>query len=297
MKRPREPMTGSAPGGRPLHAQSLADRGPLAVAALALAVLSAGCGGGGDLTSDIAMVDPTEEVLAFGPADTVYIDPSYRLGPGDNLKLVFLFDHELDDEIIVRPDGAINLPILGDVIVAGLTPGQLADTIRTAYSRYYTNPQLAVNLKEFAPPQCYILGEVKYPRAVEIRPGMSVAGAVAAAGGPTEYGNLRSTVLVRRVAHNQAVARRFDFLRFAEGRGMSGELYLQDYDIIYVPKTFVGKLVSVVDQLFGRMTQLPVFYLRGWEAFNTDLVYNREIRPSEVDTGGSNSAGAQREAH
>lgn len=256
-----------------------------------------GCGGGNDLDGDITMLDPSEEVLTFGTSDTAYVDPSYRLGPGDHLRLVFLFDHDLDDDIIVRPDGAINLPILGDLMVVGLTPGQLADTIRTAYGQYYTNPQLAVNLKEFAPPQCYVLGEVKSPKAIEIRPGMSVAAAIAQAGGQTEYGNLRSTVLVRRVAHNRAVARRFDLMRFAEGRGVSSDLYLQDFDIIYVPKSFLGKLVNVVDQLFGKMTQVPVFYLRGWEAFNTDLVYNRVIRPSEVDSNGSNATGAQREAY
>lgn len=283
--------------GRPLASRGSGRRAVSWLSSGALLLALAGCGGGSVPEGDITLLDPAEEVLAFGPADTTYTDPSYRLGPGDFLKLVFLFDHELDDEIIVRPDGAINLPILGDVRVAGLTPGQLADTIRTAYGRYYTNPQLAVNLKEFAPPQCYILGEVKYPKAVDIRPGMSVAGAIAAAGGPTEYGNLRSTVLIRRLAHNQAVARRFDFLKFAEGRGLSSDLYIQDYDIIYVPKSFLGKLVSVVDQLFGEMTQVPVFYLRGWEAFNTDLVYNREIRPSEVESGGSSPAGAQRKAH
>jgi polysaccharide export outer membrane protein len=258
------------------------------------ALVLTGCAGGGGMNGDVTMVDPAKEVVTFGPPDSVYVDPSYRLGPGDTIRMVFLFDHDLDDEIIVRPDGAINLPILGDIMVAGLTPGQLADTVMVAYGRYYTNPQLSINLKDFAPPKVYVLGDVKYPKAVDIRPGMTVAGALAEAGGPNEFADLRNTVLVRRLAKNQAMAKRFDVLRFTEGRPMSSDLYLQDYDIVFVPKTFIGKLVTVVDSIFGKLTDIPVFYLRGWEAFNTDLVYNREIRPSEVPvTGGA----ASREAH
>ena len=70
---------------------------------------------------------------------------------------------------------------------------------------------------------------------------------------------------------------------------MTSDLYLQDYDIVYVPKTFIGKLATTVNDIFAKLTILPVFYLRGWEAFNTDLVYNRQIRPSEIPASGSNA--------
>ena len=264
-------------------------RGAILTLLLFVAGMTGCAGSNSDLEGDVTLADPTEESVTFGPSDSVYVDPSYRLGPGDTIRMVFLFDHDLDDVIIVRPDGAINLPILGDLMVAGTTPGQLADTVRAAYGRYYTNPQLSINLTEFAKPKVYILGDVKYPKSVDIRPGMTVAGALADAGGPTEFADLRHTVLVRRLARNKAVARRFDLLRFAEGRPLSSDLYLQDYDIVYVPRTFVGKLVTVVNDIFGKLVALPVFYLRGWEAFNTDLVYNREIRPSEIPTSGASA--------
>lgn len=253
-----------------------------------------GCSGGPRPAGDVTLSISDDEFLDFGPADTSYVDNSYRLGPGDELKLVFMFDHELDDQIIVRPDGAINLPILGDIMVAGQTPGDLARRVQEAYGRYYTNPQLSINLTKFAPPQCYVLGEVHYPKAVEVRPGMTVAAVVAEAGGATEVGDLRRAVVVRRVAYNRAVARRFDVLRYAEGRDLSSDIYLRDYDIVYVPKTFLGKLTAVVDQLFGKLVAVPVFYLRGWEAFNTDLVYNRTIRPSELPSTSSQAPAARR---
>jgi protein involved in polysaccharide export with SLBB domain len=226
----------------------------------------------------VTMAD--EEVVGFGPKDSTYVDPSYRLGPGDVVQLKFLFDRNLDSEITVRPDGGINLPILGDLIVAGKTPGNLATQISEAYGRYYTNPQLSVNLTKFAPPQAYVLGEVRYPKAVEIRPGMTVLGAIADAGGQNEFADLGNVVLIRRTALTQAVARRFNPGRFARGDGMTSDFFLQDYDIIYVPKSFIGRLTTMVDLIFNHLVAIPVFYLRGWEAFNTDLVYNRPLTPN-----------------
>jgi polysaccharide export outer membrane protein len=233
-----------------------------------------------------------EDVVGFSPADTTHVDPSYRLGPGDEIDMVFLFDSSLNARIIVRPDGGINLPILGDITVAGETPGRLARRIAEAYSRYYTNPQLSINLTRYAPSQCYVLGAVRYPKAVQIRPGMTILGALADAGGPTDLANMKSTVLIRRVSHNQAVARRVNLARFTGGRGLSSDLYLHDFDIVYVPTTFVGKITLIVDQIFGKLVSVPVFYLRGWEAFNTDLVYNRPIRPSEVQQEAGIPAGS-----
>ncbi len=255
------------------------------VASLLLAAVSlSACGGSRNIALNGLTVVKDEDVVVFSPADTTYIDPSYRLGPGDEIEMNFLFDRGLNSRVIVRPDGGINLPILGDVIVAGETPGHLAEQIASAYSRYYTNPQLSINLTKYAPAECYVMGAVKYPKAVEIRPGMSLAGALAAAGGSEQGANLKSLLLIRRMSHKQAIARRIDMAALMGGKGMSSDLYLQDYDIIFVPTTFLAKLTGTIRQVFDSAMLLPVFYLRGWEAFHTDLVYNRQIRPSEVPT-------------
>lgn len=240
-----------------------------------------GCGGGGvPELQGITLSD--DDMIDFGPADTTYVDNSYRLSPGDRIELDFLFDRSLDATITVRPDGGINLPILGDIIVAGQTPGALSRQIAQAYGQYYTNPQLSINLTEYAPPQVYVLGEVRYPKAVVIRPGMTVLGAIAEAGGSTDLSSMKSTVLVRRTGQSRAVARRFNPLEFARGQGVSSDLFLQDYDIIYVPRSFIGKVTTAVDQIFGTLTAAPVLYLRGWEAFNTDRVYGRITTPNNT---------------
>jgi protein involved in polysaccharide export with SLBB domain len=272
---------------RNLH-ENRYSRGSVVILGVLLSLSLVACGGSRRmLDGGVAMVD--EEVVGFAPKDSVHVDSAYRLSPGDEIRIDFLFDRTLDTIIMVRPDGGINLPILGDLIVAGTTPGDLALRMSQAYGRYYTNPQLSINLARVAPPQVYVLGEVTYPKAVVIRPGMTVLGAIAEAGGQTQFGNLGSVVLIRRTGIAQAVARRFDAGKFARGEGATSDLFLQDYDIVYVPKSFIGKLAQTVDLVFNRLTLIPVLYLRGWEAFNTERVYGRATTPNNTQQQSASS--------
>lgn len=262
----------------------------LAFSLLLIAVSMTACGGGPG--TGFGGNGPTvggpelglEEEVGFAASDSTFIDPTYRLGPADEIDLNFLFDHSLDTRIIVRPDGAINLPIIGDIVVAGMTPGDVCQRISSAYSQYYTNPQLSLNLTKFAPAQVYVLGEVKYPKAVVIRPGMTVLSAIADAGGHTELSKFSGTILIRRVSGNRAVARRLNLAAYVKGKkGVSSDLYLQDYDIIYLPKSFVGRLITVVDGVLDKLIVLPTLYLKGWEAFHTGRVYTPPLSDINSD--------------
>lgn len=262
--------------------------GMLGIAGVVLSLAAVGCGGGLPAANGSGLSLGPEDELGFEAADSTFTDPAYRLGPGDEIQMNFLFDHSLDNRIVIRPDGGINLPIIGDMNVAGLTPGVVCDRISKAYGQYYTNPQLSINLTKFAPPAAYVLGEVRYPKSVEIRPGMTVLSAIAEAGGQTDMSHFSSTVLIRRVSGTRAVARRINLTAFVKGKkGVGSDLYLQDYDIIYVPKSFLGRMNSTVELIFGKITSLPVAYLKGWEAFHTGRVYNPPVSERDSTPSGS----------
>lgn len=251
----------------------------LSVVALIAGLVLTGCGGGMEQGGVVQGPEiGVEDELAFTATDSTFVDPTYRLGPADEIELNFLFDHSLDTRIVVRPDGAINLPIIGDFTVAGRTPGDVCKLVSVAYARYYTNPQLSLNLTKFAPAQAYVLGEVKYPKSVVIRPGMTVLSAIADAGGHNELSNFSSTILIRRVSGTRAVARRLNLTAYLKGKkGVSSDLYLQDYDIIYVPKSLIGRLASVVDNVLDKLIVIPTLYLKGWEMFHQGRVYTRAV--------------------
>src|SRR4051812_33217589 len=70
---------------------------------------------------------PAKRAAEANAAPAVVVPPGYTIGPDDHLAVVFWRDTELSAEVVVRPDGRISLPLLNDVMAAGLTPDQLRE--------------------------------------------------------------------------------------------------------------------------------------------------------------------------
>jgi polysaccharide export outer membrane protein len=112
-------------------------------------------------------------------------DTVYRLGPGDQVRVITFGGEQLTGEFRVNDSGNIAVPLLGPVRAAGLTTNALADEItdRLRRSKLFTNPSVAVEVTSYRP--IFVLGEVNHPGQYPYQPGMTVLSAVAIAGGFT----------------------------------------------------------------------------------------------------------------
>jgi polysaccharide export outer membrane protein len=93
----------------------------------------------------------------MGPGDVVEVvyhiqydkvDAPYKLQVQDRINVVFAFHPQFNSSAIVRSDGKISLPMLGDVAVEGQTPADVAANLKKLYSRYIISPTLSVSLEE-----------------------------------------------------------------------------------------------------------------------------------------------------
>ncbi len=114
------------------------------------------------------------------PANT-----DYRLGPGDQLRIITVGDDALTGAFRVSDGGQLALPMLGAVNAAGLSPQALAqqlcrELVRAGLER---NPSIAIEVTAYRP--IFVLGEVNKPGQFPYEPGITVLGAVALAGGFT----------------------------------------------------------------------------------------------------------------
>ncbi|MDP3740458.1 MAG: polysaccharide biosynthesis/export family protein [Hyphomonadaceae bacterium] len=107
----------------------------------------------------------------------------YTLGPGDKLKIVVFGDESLSGEFVVANNGAVAVPLAGDVIAGGLTPAAFQDAVRDRLgtSGMVRDPKVSINVLEYRP--YYILGEVGAPGRYEYTVGLTITKAVATAGG------------------------------------------------------------------------------------------------------------------
>ena len=123
-------------------------------------------------------------------------DGAYLLGPGDRLRIKVYSDPDMTGEYEINASGAVSLPLVGDVKALGLTTRQLEQSIAARMKgKIATEPHVSVEIATYAP--FYIYGEVKKAGEYPYRIGLTVADAIATAGGLT-YRADEHKILLRR---------------------------------------------------------------------------------------------------
>jgi polysaccharide export outer membrane protein len=157
---------------------------------------------------------------------------SYVLGPGDTVEIVFFGDTELSRTVIIKPDGTISLPLIGEVKAAGMTTTQLSAHLVKLYSKYKKAPSIAVGVREFRVDRFYILGQVGRPGDYQIRPGIGILELLASAGGPTNRADLAKAVIIR----NGKETIQLDLLT-ALTQSKNPDVQILAGDVLFLPET------------------------------------------------------------
>ncbi|MGA2170212.1 MAG: polysaccharide biosynthesis/export family protein, partial [Terracidiphilus sp.] len=117
------------------------------------------------------------------PAAVLAADGSYVIGASDVITVTVLKESTLSGSLLVRPDGMITMPLLGDVKASGLTPLQLGGDIAIRLKKYIQDPNVSVILTQINSKKVYLIGEVSKIGPVDITPGMTLLEAISSAGG------------------------------------------------------------------------------------------------------------------
>lgn len=130
-------------------------------------------------------------VTAAAPSDT------YVVGPSDVLTITVWKEATLSGSLLVRPDGMVTVPLLGDVQASGLTPLALGDQIATKLKKYILDPKVSVVVTAINSKKIFLLGEFSKKGSIDMTPGMTLLQAIAGAGGFTEYANVKKVYILR----------------------------------------------------------------------------------------------------
>jgi polysaccharide export outer membrane protein len=161
----------------------------------------------------------------------------YRVGAGDVLKVsVWKHDEVSQAQVTVRPDGAISLPLLGDVPAAGRSATDISNDIANRLKQFFQdNPPVTVQVAEVKSYRIYVVGEVQRPGEFAPPGGeLTILQSLSLAGGFTRFANPDRIVVVRRDARGE---RRipFDFSAVVEHGQLYQNLPLQPGDVVVVP--------------------------------------------------------------
>jgi len=174
-------------------------------------------------------------------AEDIESSSVYTIKPGDQL-LITVFGHEteLTALVVVRPDGMITYPVVGDVKAAGYTVSKVSDIIGERLRGFYKDPQVTVQLKESTLGVIYVFGAVLDPGQKRFPRAVSVIEALAAAGKPEESADLSKARIIKKdkvIWVNLEKILKSDILEksISIDEFSSDELMMEDGDVLVIP--------------------------------------------------------------
>ncbi len=219
---------------------------------MSLALVS-GCAGSASRVNEKALARVSiEQAATFGRAMP---GEDYRLQPGDRVSIRFPFQKELNEKVSVRPDGKVSLEAAGEIQAAGLTTKQLAELVAERSSRVARDPQVYVNLDDFAEERVYVGGEVNQPGYVSFREDMTPLQAILERGGFKDTASVENVLRLERQGDGSFTSERIDLEAVVEN-GLPEKVRLSPDDIVFVPKSGIAKANLVIQQYIRNM--LPV---------------------------------------
>ena len=186
---------------------------------------------------------PAAERSAAAPAAPA----PYTINVADHLGVKFYQNPDLNEELIVRPDGKISLQLIGDVQAAGVEPAVLAANIENAYRAELSAPHASVLVRELGG-RVYVGGEVNKPGAVPLTANLTLVQAIQEAGGFLPTAHLSQVVLIRRDASGHPVGRAIDVRPVIGGKQADEDVPLQPFDIAFVPPSKIADVNLWVKQ-------------------------------------------------
>ena len=163
----------------------------------------------------------------------------FLLGPEDVLMVTVWRNQELSREVIVRPDGKISLPLLGDITAAGLTAQVLSKQIADGLAEFMSTPTVTVQVKEINSYHFFVVGEVSKPGKHVLKSYASVLQGISYAGGFTMFASRNNINVLRNVKNGQGVPRQImipvPYTDIVRGKNLEANIILKAGDIIVVP--------------------------------------------------------------
>jgi polysaccharide biosynthesis/export protein len=146
---------------------------------------------------------------------------------------VFWRDADMTQEVTVRPDGNITLPLMGDVKAAGLRPSELRDLVAKTASKFIEDPNVTVVVKQINSRNVFITGGVTRPGPYPVSGQMTVLQLITVAGGLTEFADAKN-IRILRVENGQTTSLKFNYNEVMDGKKLEQNIVLKPGDSVMV---------------------------------------------------------------
>ena len=190
---------------------------------------------------------PAALAQSGNPADAkkAYV---HKLQLADRVRIDIYQEDELTRLVRIDARGIVNLPLVGEIAIGGLTVVEAQNLIQRAYrdGRFLRSPQVTVSVEEYAPREVSIQGQIRSPGryTLPIESTFTVVELVTKAGGITDIGRGSNVSVTRVMPDGTKQVFTVDVDNVIKGRKNAGKiddntLLLMPGDIVYVPERII----------------------------------------------------------
>lgn len=199
---------------------------------------------------------------------------TYRIDKEDVLEISVWRHPELLREVIVRPDGMISFPLVGDMPAVGKTLTQLDEELTKSLSSYVKepqisimvesfgwkkevpeevfleeNPEVSVMIKKFGGKKVVVLGDVAKPGVYTYTGDIRLIETLALAGDCTKYAVKNNILIIRGDIHSNPTVISSNMLAFLKNAKLSENVLIQPQDVIFVPRSLIGNINAFIETI------------------------------------------------
>jgi polysaccharide biosynthesis/export protein len=178
---------------------------------------------------------PGVPVAQSSPTSAKGVSDDYIIGPSDTLAINVWKDAELSRTVLVRPDGKISLPLVGELEVSGLTALKVKELIAQKLDTYISKPQVTVIVTDVKSRTYTVVGKIAKPGEFELGKPTSILEAIAICGGFQEFAKPNKIYVIRRMPDGSITKLPFDYKKVIKGQETDENVDLKSGDTIVVP--------------------------------------------------------------
>jgi len=158
----------------------------------------------------------------------------YLIQPSDVLEISVYGEENLLRKVIVRPDGKISFPLIGDIKVSDHSTRELKEIIDKKIRAFVPEASSTVIVEQMGSLSAYVVGQVAKPGMFNVASELTVLQALALAGGLTTFADENGIIIIR--GHGSATKKiPFDYSQVKRGRGLEQNIMLERGDVVLIP--------------------------------------------------------------
>jgi polysaccharide biosynthesis/export protein len=162
------------------------------------------------------------------------LDQRYVIQSNDVLEVFVWQEPELTRKVLVRPDGFVSIPLVQDILAAGITPAELKTRLENRLKDYLPAPNVTIVVDAIQSYRIYVVGKVQKPGSITVEKPVTVLQALSLAGGFQDYAKESEIVVIRNNGKENSVLD-FNYRDVIHGKNPGQNILLRSGDVVAVP--------------------------------------------------------------